>query len=66
MFDRDKKGWTERVGLANVSPKGLYHCINSQSNLFAGEVSTGENYSNLYTNSPASNLFTTSPFEETY
>ena len=24
---RDKKGWTQRVGLANVSPKGLYHCI---------------------------------------
>ena len=22
---RDKKGWTQRVGLANVSPKGLYH-----------------------------------------
>ena len=24
---RDKKGWTQRVGLANVSPKGLYHGI---------------------------------------
>ena len=22
---RDKKGWTQRAGLANVSPKGLYH-----------------------------------------
>ena len=24
---RDKKGWTQRVGLANVSPKGLYHVM---------------------------------------
>ena len=24
---RDKKGWTQRVGLANVAPKGLYHGI---------------------------------------
>ena len=24
---RDKKGWTQGVGLANVSPKGLYHGI---------------------------------------
>ena len=24
---RAKKGWTQRVGLANVSPKGLYHSI---------------------------------------
>ena len=24
---RDKKGWTQRAGLANVSPKGLYHGI---------------------------------------
>ena len=27
VLPRDKKGWTQRVGLANVSPKGLYHCI---------------------------------------
>ena len=26
-YVRDKKAWTQRVGLANVSPKGLYHCI---------------------------------------
>ena len=24
---RNKEGWTQRVGLANVSPKGLYHGI---------------------------------------
>ena len=24
---RDKKGWTQRVGLANVSQKGLYHVM---------------------------------------
>ena len=24
---RDKKGWTQRVGLANVPPKGLYHVM---------------------------------------
>ena len=27
IVHRDKKGWTQRVGLANVSPKGLYHVM---------------------------------------
>ena len=27
VIARDKKGWTQRVGLANVSPKGLYHVM---------------------------------------
>ena len=27
--NRDKKGWTQRVGLANVSPKGLVSGVGS-------------------------------------
>ena len=27
VLARDKKGWTQRVRLANVSPKGLYHVM---------------------------------------
>ena len=33
---RDKKGWTQRVGLANVSPKGLYHGIRGWFKLDSG------------------------------
>ena len=33
---RDKKGWTQRVGLANVSPKGLYHGIRGWLKLDSG------------------------------
>ena len=33
---RDKKGWTQRVGLANVSPKGLYHDIRGWFKLDSG------------------------------
>ena len=35
-FFRDKKGWTQRVGLANVSPKGLYHGIRGWFKLDSG------------------------------
>ena len=34
--DRDKKGWTQGVGLANVSPKGLYHGIRGWFKLDSG------------------------------
>ena len=33
---RDKKGWTQRLGLANVSPKGLYHGIRGWFKLDSG------------------------------
>ena len=33
---RDKKGWTQRVGLANVSLKGLYHGIRGWFKLDSG------------------------------
>ena len=33
---RDKKGWTQGVGLANVSPKGLYHGIRGWFKLNSG------------------------------
>ena len=33
---RDKKGWTQRVGLANVSPKGLYHVMRGWIKLDSG------------------------------
>ena len=35
-ISRDKKGWTQRVGLANVSPKGLYHGIRGWFKLDSG------------------------------
>ena len=37
---RDKKGWTQRVGLANVSPKGLYHGIRGWFKLDSGSLQT--------------------------
>ena len=36
MSSRDKKGWTQRIGLANVSPKGLYHGIRGWFKLDSG------------------------------
>ena len=36
VLARDKKGWTQRVGLANVSPKGLYHGIRGWFKLDSG------------------------------
>ena len=35
-YNRDKKGWTQRAGLANVSPKGLYHGIRGWFKLDSG------------------------------
>ena len=36
ILGRDKKGWTQGVGLANVSPKGLYHGIRGWFKLNSG------------------------------
>ena len=35
-LSREKKGWTQGVGLANVSPKGLYHGIRGWFKLNSG------------------------------